>query len=113
MVTDWEDFELLLHHALYHEMRIAPEEHRVLMMEPPLSPKNNREKMLELMFETFDVPHFYMATQPVMSMHSSGLTTGVVVESGTYHIWNISSSPRSRINNRIDRRWSHSRGAHL
>jgi len=34
------------------------------------------------MFETFNVPTFYVAIQAVLSLYSSGRTTGIVLDSG-------------------------------
>jgi len=34
------------------------------------------------MFETFEVPNFYVAIQAVLSLYASGRTTGIVVDSG-------------------------------
>ena len=34
------------------------------------------------MFETFDVPAFYLSIQAVLSLYSSGRTTGLVLDSG-------------------------------
>ncbi len=38
--------------------------------------------MTEIMFETFNVPLFYVAIQAVLSLYASGRTTGIVLESG-------------------------------
>ena len=45
------------------ELRVSPDEHPVLMTEAPNNPKANREKMMEIMFEKFNVPSFYLAIQ--------------------------------------------------
>lgn len=38
--------------------------------------------MTEIMFEKFNVPSFYLSVQAVLSLYSSGRTTGLVLDAG-------------------------------
>jgi len=82
LITNWDDMEKVWHHTFYNELRMAPEDYPCLVTEMPLTPKASREKMTEVMFETFNVPAFYVAIQAVLSLFATGNTTGLALDSG-------------------------------
>jgi len=82
IVTSWDNMEKVWEYCFSNELRVDPTEHRVLLTEAPMNPKANREKMTQLMFETFRVQGLYVAIQAVLSLYSNGRTTGLVCDSG-------------------------------
>jgi len=90
VITNWDDMEKIWKHTFDNELRIvlgADDEAEedvagVLLTEAPMNPKENREKMTQIMFETFSARRFYVAIQAVLSLYASGRTTGVVVDCG-------------------------------
>ena len=82
VVDDWGDMEKVWSHVYQKELKAAPEEHPILLTEAPLNPRRNREKAAEIFFEKFGCPALFVSIQAVLSLYSSGRTTGVVLDSG-------------------------------
>lgn len=82
IVSNWDDMEMIWEHTFNDQLRVEPEERKVMLTEAPQNPKRNREKMMEIMFERFNVPASYVAVQGVLSLYASGRTTGIVLDIG-------------------------------
>jgi actin len=82
MVKDWDGVERIWHHAFYQELRTDPSESPVLLTEIAGNRRANREKAIQLMFETFNVPSFYLAPQAFLGLVSTARITGVVMDIG-------------------------------
>nr|XP_033811851.1 actin-like [Geotrypetes seraphini] len=82
IIIDWEAMETIWRYIFYHDLKASPEEHAVLLSDPPLSPTTNREKLVEVLFESMKSIAMYVAYQSVLSTYSYGKVSGLVVESG-------------------------------
>ena len=87
-VTDWDKFENLMHYLLYSEMKVVPEEVSILITESPRTSRENREKLTEILFETFNVKRLHIANSSMLGLFSYGKTSGLIVDSG----FNITST---------------------
>lgn len=81
-VLNWDAMEKLWHHTFCDELRVAPEEHLVLLSEPPMILKSARERTAQTMFETFHAPALYLANSAVLTLYAAGRATGAVLSSG-------------------------------
>jgi len=81
IVTNWDDMEAIWQHV-YNELNTVSQEHPVLLTEAAYNPKANREKMTQIMFETFNAPAMYVELPGPLSLYASGRTTGIVVDCG-------------------------------
>jgi len=83
IVKDWNDMEKVWQNIYANnQLNCNPEEHPVLLTEAPLNPRRNREKAAEIFFETFNTPALHISMQAVLSLYSTGRTTGVILDSG-------------------------------
>ena len=87
-VSDWDKFETLMHYLLYEKMKVVPEEISIMITESPNSPKENKQKLTELLFETFNVQNIHIANSSMLGLFAYGKTSGLIVDSG----FNITSS---------------------
>ena len=82
VVNNWDDMEKIWRYIFIDELKIKPEEHNVLLTETPMDPRENREKMGEIMFETFGIPGLFFASESILTLFSQGKHTGMVADSG-------------------------------
>ena len=82
IVRNWEDMEHVWDYTFNEKLQIDPTQSKVLLTEPPLNPKKNREKMIQTMFEKYGFQSVHIAVQAVLTLYAQGLQTGVVIDSG-------------------------------
>uniref|UniRef100_A0A670ZP13 Actin-related protein 2 n=1 Tax=Pseudonaja textilis TaxID=8673 RepID=A0A670ZP13_PSETE len=75
IVRSWEDMKYLWDYTFGPEkLNIDPRNCKVLLTEPPLNPTKNREKIIEVMFETYQFDGVYIAIQAVLTLYAQGKT---------------------------------------
>ena len=82
VIKDWEDMEIIWHHMLYDELRIAPDEHNIILTDIPLNAPENREKTVQMFFEKFNVPGLFISMTSVLAIYDAGRTSGMAIDSG-------------------------------
>ena len=79
IIRNWDDMTKLWEYTFKDQLGLNDSEFidsKILLTEPPLNPKANREKMCEIMFEHFGFESVYVAVQAVMTLYAQGKWVG-------------------------------------
>jgi len=82
IVRNWEDMQYVWDYTFHEKLQVNPTECKIMLTEAPMNPKENRKKMIEVMFEKYGFKSCYISIQAVLTLYAQGLLTGVVVDSG-------------------------------
>ncbi|KAM0752722.1 Actin/actin-like protein [Meredithblackwellia eburnea MCA 4105] len=81
--SDWDAISRVLDHAFRDRMRLDTlEDYPLLVTEASWNTKANREKMIELAFEQWNVPAYYSVDRAVMTAFASGKGSAMVLDVG-------------------------------
>lgn len=70
------------------QLHVDPSECRILLTDPAMNPTANRQRMLEVMFETYGVAGANMQIQAVLTLYAQGESCGgCVVALGSRSSW--------------------------
>lgn len=81
-IIDWQDMEKVWHHCFYSELLVDTAEQPLLISETPNVPFENKRRMTEIFFETFNAPSAFFMFTNVLALFGHGRTTGLVLDSG-------------------------------
>jgi len=82
IINDWKGMASVWDYTFKERLKIDPKEHKILLTEPPMNPKDNQKKILEHMFEKYQFEAAKVSIQAMLVLYAQGLLTGVVVDSG-------------------------------
>lgn len=57
-------------------VQIRPQEHKILLTEPPQNPLKNREQLVQRMFEKYEFAAANVSIQAMLTLYAQGLLTG-------------------------------------
>ncbi|MFX0186886.1 MAG: hypothetical protein ACFE8A_04020 [Candidatus Hodarchaeota archaeon] len=88
VIMDWEEYYEILNYIFYTLLRIDNlSNYPVMYAEHPFMPRETKEYIARVLFETHRVRSLIMLQSPFLSMFSVGITTGLVLESGDGVTW--------------------------
>lgn len=83
IVRNWDDMCHVWDYTFGpKKLNIDPSNTKVMLTVPPMNPKKNMEKMIEVMFEKYGFDSAYIAIQAILTLYAQGLLSGVVIDSG-------------------------------
>ena len=71
-IKNWDHYEYLLRNV-FDKLKISPEDCNIMLTEPLLNTIQNREKALEILFQSFNVQAVHVCEQPLLSLYASGI----------------------------------------
>lgn len=74
IVKNWEDMKHLWDYTFDEKLKINPQGKKVLLTEPPMNPKVNRQRMCQVMFEDYGFQGVYVAIQAVLTLYAQGMS---------------------------------------
>ena len=75
METIWE-------HIFDKELNLDPKNMDILLTDSPMNTKESKQQIAQIMFEKFKVESLAIINTSVLSLFSTGKTSGIVVECG-------------------------------
>ena len=84
LIRNWDDMTTFWRFIFDKELHCTDDlEYSALVLsETPLNPRINREKAIQIIFETFQFGSYYTQSSAVFELYSHGQTTGMVIGVG-------------------------------
>lgn len=72
IVKNWEDMKHLWDYTFDEKLKVDTRDQKILLTEPPMNPKVNRQRMCQVMFEEYGFGGVYVAIQAVLTLYAQG-----------------------------------------
>ena len=83
-ITNWEGYEAMLKYVLYEQLGwpVGDEGFVLATENPTTTSRSDRERLAQIMFESFNVRGMYLLDSAVASLYTANKTSGVSVDMG-------------------------------
>ncbi|KAK1232783.1 actin family protein [Marasmius sp. AFHP31] len=82
VIIDWSGIVHLWRHVYEKELQGSEQRRPLVLTESPSQSPEDRQKVLDILFDDLKVPSVYIQDTASLALHASGLTTGVVLDLG-------------------------------
>lgn len=86
-IENIDSYESMINHVYSKCLKAESKDHPVLFSEPGIHNKENRNQLVQLMFEKFQIPAIFTCKSPVLSAFSCGRSTALIFDSGHNTTW--------------------------
>ncbi|CAG9461953.1 unnamed protein product [Pedinophyceae sp. YPF-701] len=84
-IEDWDALEAIYRHIFADKLAVGAKDAPVMIAEPSDLPAASRQKLVEIMFETFQVPAVFLSKNHTLSMFATAKSSALVVDVGHQH----------------------------
>jgi actin-related protein 2 len=72
IIKNWEDMMELWNYTFFDKLKTDTRGRKILLTEPPMNPLKNRERMCQIMFESYGFEGVFVAIQAVLTLYAQG-----------------------------------------
>ena len=72
IIKNWEDMMELWNYTFFDKLKTDTRGRKILLTEPPMNPVKNRERMAQIMFESYGFQGVFVAIQAVLTLYAQG-----------------------------------------
>ena len=80
IIKNWEDMMELWNYTFFDKLKADTRGRKILLTEPPMNPVKNRERMCQIMFESYGFQGVYIAIQAVLTLYAQGTSIQVALQ---------------------------------
>ena len=82
VIQNWDSMEKIWGYLFKDQLSVDPSQYGIILTQPLMNSKDEKERMAQIMFETFDIPSLYLAYSIDLSAYGSLKRSGLFIDLG-------------------------------